>query len=155
MVILGARRFGLSQLHQLRGRVGRGGADSYCFLPTGEEDEAALERLSLFAATSDGFALAEADLQARGTGQLFGERQSGLSDLHVASLLRDRALLEEARAEAAEVLDRWAAFRRRKAPRDAAQATGRLCAPEGVSLRVLLDAAEERFGRKITWLERA
>ena len=154
MVILGARRFGLSQLHQLRGRVGRGGADSYCFLPIGDEDEAAMERLRIFAATSDGFALAEADLQARGTGQLFGERQSGLGDLHVASLLRDRALLEEARTEAAQVLHRWGVLKRRGGSSAATRDGGRLCAPEGVSLGVLLDAAEQRFGRKITWMER-
>lgn len=153
MVILGARRFGLSQLHQLRGRVGRGVAESYCFLPTGEEDEAATDRLRMFASTSDGFALAEADLQARGTGQLFGERQSGLGDLHVASLLRDRALLEEARKEAVEVLDRW----RAAAAQCTSSALARgesLCGAEGVSLAVLVEAAEERFGRKITWLER-
>jgi ATP-dependent DNA helicase RecG len=154
MVILGARRFGLSQLHQLRGRVGRGGADSYCFLPMGDEDEVAIERLRVFAATNDGFALAEADLQARGTGQLFGERQSGLGDLLVASLLRDRALLEEARAEAAEALDRWSRLKSRVGPVAVTFENGRLCAPEGVSLGVLLEAAEERFGRKITWLER-
>ena len=81
MVIVGARRFGLSQLHQLRGRVGRGADDSYCFLLADDEDDAALERLALFARTTDGFALAEADLRARGEGQLFGERQSGLGDL--------------------------------------------------------------------------
>jgi RecG-like helicase len=154
MVILGARRFGLSQLHQLRGRVGRGGADSYCFLPVGDEDEAVLERLRVFAATSDGFALAEADLQARGTGQLFGERQSGLGDLHVASLLRDRVLLEEARTEAAEALDRWSVLKRRRASAAFSRESAHLCAPEGVSLGVLLEAAEERFGRKISWLER-
>jgi ATP-dependent DNA helicase RecG len=153
MVILGARRFGLSQLHQLRGRVGRGVAESYCFLPTGEEDEAATDRLRMFASTSDGFALAEADLQARGTGQLFGERQSGLGDLHVASLLRDRVLLEEARKEAVEVLDRWRAAAAHLT--SSAPSRGeRLCGTEGVSLAVLVEAAEERFGRKITWLER-
>lgn len=135
MVILGARRFGLSQLHQLRGRVGRGGEESYCFLPVTDEDEAAMERLQGFAGTTDGFALAEADLLARGTGQLFGERQSGLGDLHVASLVRDRALLEEARAEAAAVLA-------------AAPAAG------SAGLSMLLEAAEERFGGKIPWLER-
>jgi ATP-dependent DNA helicase RecG len=168
MVILGARRFGLSQLHQLRGRVGRGAADSYCFLPTGDEDEPAMERLRVFAATTDGFALAEADLQARGTGQLFGERQSGLGDLHVASLLRDRVLLEDARAEAGAVLDRLAALtggaaargagvavRRRTATAGATGAPQGLCAPEGVSLAVLVHAADERFGQKLAWLERA
>jgi ATP-dependent DNA helicase RecG len=138
MVVLGARRFGLSQLHQLRGRVGRGADESYCFLPVTDEDEAALERLRVFAGTNDGFALAEADLLARGTGQLFGERQSGLGDLHVASLVRDRLLLEEARVEAATVLDRWAA----------ARGAGR------AGLAALLEAAEERFGGKIPWLER-
>jgi ATP-dependent DNA helicase RecG len=137
MVILGARRFGLSQLHQLRGRVGRGAQESFCFLPLADEDEGALERLRVFAGTNDGFALAEADLLARGTGQLFGERQSGLGDLHVASLLRDRALLEEARAEAQKVLE-----------------AGDVMATGG-SISWLLDAAEDRFGRKIRWLERA
>ena len=133
MVILGARRFGLSQLHQLRGRVGRGSDESYCFLPVTDEDEAAIDRLRVFAGTNDGFALAEADLLARGTGQLFGERQSGLGDLHVASLVRDRALLEEARAEAVAVLDR---------------------SPGSAGLSMLLTAAEERFGGRIPWLER-
>ncbi len=104
MVIMGARRFGLSQLHQLRGRVGRGADESHCFLLAEGEDEAVLERLALFARTTDGFALAEADLLARGEGQLFGERQSGLGDLEVASLLRDRRLLEEAREEAEALL---------------------------------------------------
>ena len=136
MVILGARRFGLSQLHQLRGRVGRGAQESFCFLPMADEDEAALDRLRIFAETNDGFALAEADLLARGTGQLFGERQSGLGDLHVASLLRDRALLEEARAEALKVLE-----------------IGDVAATGG-GIPMLLDAAEERFGRRIRWLER-
>ncbi len=136
MVVLGARRFGLSQLHQLRGRVGRGAQDSFCFLPIADDDAAALDRLRVFAETNDGFALAEADLIARGTGQLFGERQSGLGDLHVASLVRDRTLLEEARAEAQKVLEDRGAV-----------ATGR-------SISLLLDAAEDRFGRKIRWLER-
>ncbi len=159
MVILGARRFGLSQLHQLRGRVGRGAADSYCFLPIGDEDEAALDRLRVFAGTNDGFALAEADLQARGTGQLFGERQSGLGDLHVASLLRDRALLEDARVEAAAVLDRLETLVAPDGPGEVARSSrataGGVCAaPAGVSLGILVEAAEERFGRNITWLER-
>jgi ATP-dependent DNA helicase RecG len=141
MVILGARRFGLSQLHQLRGRVGRGSEASYCFLPIGEEDEAALDRLRVFAGTTDGFALAEADLEARGTGQLFGERQSGLGDLHVASVLRDRTLLEEARSEAQRELDILESL-----VKAGATATG--------SMAVLLQAADERFGTKISWMER-
>lgn len=133
MVILGTRRFGLSQLHQLRGRVGRGADASHCFLLAEGEDEAVLERLALFARTTDGFALAEADLLARGEGQLFGERQSGIGDLEVASLFRDRRLLEEAR-EVAEALLGGGAGRE---------------APE-----LLLEAAEARFGAKMTWVER-
>jgi ATP-dependent DNA helicase RecG len=136
MIIMGARRFGLSQLHQLRGRVGRGGGEAYCFLLVDTEDEAALERMALFARTSDGFALAEADLVARGEGQLFGERQSGLGDLQVASLLRDRRLLEEARAVAADILART-----RLEP----------LLPE---YGLLLDAAEDRFGAKVDWVDR-
>ncbi len=133
MVIMGARRFGLSQLHQLRGRVGRGAEDSYCFLLAEGEDESVLERLALFARTNDGFALAEADLLTRGEGQLFGERQSGLGDLEVASLLRDRRLLEEAREVAMAMLEGSAGH---EVP------------------ALLLDAAEARFGAKITWVDR-
>ena len=148
MVILGARRFGLSQLHQLRGRVGRGSDESYCFLPvTTDEDEFAIDRLRVFAGTNDGFALAEADLRARGTGQLFGERQSGLGDLQVASLVRDRALLEEARTEAAEVLDRWEAA-------DLGGAAPQTHGAVTAGLSMLLSAAEKRFGGRIPWLER-
>ena len=106
--------------------------------------KAALERLRLFAGTNDGFALAEADLLARGTGQLFGERQSGLGDLHVASLLRDRSLLEEARVEAQQVLAGWYAV----------EGTGARASSAAGSIAVLLEAAEERFGRKISWLDR-
>lgn len=136
MVILGPRRFGLSQLHQLRGRVGRGAEESRCFLLSEGEDEAALERLALFARTADGFELAEADLLARGEGQLFGERQSGLGDLEVASLVRDRRLLEEARTEAEKVFSR----------------------PDWLALpqyRWLVEAARERFSAKIAWMDRA
>jgi ATP-dependent DNA helicase RecG len=150
MIILGARRFGLSQLHQLRGRVGRGAAESYCFLPTGDDDEQALERLGVFAATGDGFALAEADLQARGAGQLFGERQSGLGDLQVASLVRDRGVLEEARAEAEQMLA-GGSQPPAGSPQDAAAPE---CGPLNASVAALLKAADERFGGKISWLER-
>ncbi len=136
MVIMGARRFGLSQLHQLRGRVGRGSGESYCFLMAEGEDEAVLERLALFARTLDGFALAEADLLARGEGQLFGERQSGLGDLEVASLLRDRKLLEEARTVAESLL----------------KTAGGARTP--VRVRCLLEAAQGRFGDKMTWMDR-
>lgn len=136
MVIMGARRFGLSQLHQLRGRVGRGAANSYCFLLAEGEEETVLERLALFARTNDGFELAEVDLRSRGEGQLFGERQSGAGDLEVASLFRDRKLLEEARAEATDLLKREAAGR------------------SPAAVRFVLEAAEARFGEKIRWMER-
>jgi ATP-dependent DNA helicase RecG len=77
MVIYNAERFGLSQLHQLRGRVGRGAEKSYCFLLIGSESETALERLQILKNTSDGFQLAEKDLELRGSGDFFGTRQSG------------------------------------------------------------------------------
>ncbi len=104
MLILGARRFGLSQLHQLRGRVGRGSRRSYCLLFTDEGQEDADGRLGLFASTSDGFELAEADLRLRGEGQMFGDRQSGFGDLRVARLLHDQDLLQDARREAQHLL---------------------------------------------------
>ena len=101
MVIEHAERFGLSQMHQLRGRVGRGSAKSYCILITGGRvAEASAERLAAMVRTQDGFELAELDLELRGPGEFFGTRQSGLPDFRVASLIRDRSLLEEAKAEA-------------------------------------------------------
>jgi ATP-dependent DNA helicase RecG len=101
MVIEHADRFGLAQLHQLRGRVGRGAAKSYCVLiaATTITPEAEL-RLNAMVQTQDGFALAELDLQQRGPGEFFGTRQAGLPDLRVANLARDRDLLELAKAEA-------------------------------------------------------
>jgi ATP-dependent DNA helicase RecG len=136
MVIMGSRRFGLSQLHQLRGRVGRGLEQSYCFLLVEGEEGEALERLALFARTTDGFELAEADLSARGEGQLFGERQSGLGDLKVASLMRDRSLLEQAREEALALIE-------------ASRAGG-----VPVIDRLLFEASEARFGAQVGWLDR-
>ncbi len=100
MVIEHAERFGLAQMHQLRGRVGRGAAKSYCILMTGGRiTEQAAERLAAMVRTQDGFELAELDLELRGPGEFFGTRQSGLPDFRVANLLRDRALLELAKAE--------------------------------------------------------
>jgi ATP-dependent DNA helicase RecG len=101
MVIEHAERFGLAQLHQLRGRIGRGGRQSVCLLiaPKTIRGEAR-ERLDTMVATNDGFAIAEADLKLRGPGEFFGTRQHGVLGLHVANPLRDRELLELARREA-------------------------------------------------------
>ena len=104
MVIEGADRFGLAQLHQFRGRVGRGAHAAACFLLADDPTPEAEERLSLVARTRDGFALAQADLELRGPGDTFGTRQSGLPSLHVASLL-DAVLIATARREAEAVLD--------------------------------------------------
>jgi ATP-dependent DNA helicase RecG len=101
MVIDHAERFGLAQMHQLRGRVGRGAAKSYCILMTGERvTEQAEARLKAMVATQNGFELAELDLQQRGPGEFFGTRQAGLPEFRVANLLRDRAMLELAKSEA-------------------------------------------------------
>jgi ATP-dependent DNA helicase RecG len=101
MVIEHAERFGLAQLHQLRGRVGRGTAKSYCILMTGGRvSPEAEQRLDAMVRTQDGFELAELDLSLRGPGEFFGTRQAGLPDFRVASLVRDRELLELAKQEA-------------------------------------------------------
>jgi ATP-dependent DNA helicase RecG len=101
MVVEHAERFGLAQLHQLRGRVGRGAAKSYCILITGDRvSEQAEERLNAMVRTQDGFELAELDLSMRGPGEFFGTRQAGLPDFRVANLVRDKALLELAKREA-------------------------------------------------------
>jgi ATP-dependent DNA helicase RecG len=101
MVVEHAERFGLAQLHQLRGRVGRGAAKSYCILITGERvSPLGEERLNAMVRTQDGFELAELDLSQRGPGEFFGTRQAGLPDFRVANLMRDRQLLELAKMEA-------------------------------------------------------
>jgi ATP-dependent DNA helicase RecG len=101
MVVEHAERFGLSQLHQLRGRVGRGTARSHCILMTGERvSEDGRRRLQVMQTTSDGFRIAEADLDIRGPGDFMGTRQSGLPDFRVANILSDGAILEDARREA-------------------------------------------------------
>lgn len=101
MVIASPQQFGLSQLHQLRGRVGRGRHPGACgLLMPGELSDAPRDRLEAFAATTDGFELAEIDFRLRGPGDLFGDRQSGLPPLRIADLVRDRDLLEEAREAA-------------------------------------------------------
>jgi ATP-dependent DNA helicase RecG len=101
MVIDHAERFGLAQMHQLRGRVGRGAAKSYCVLMTGDKvTEQAEARLNAMVATQNGFELAELDLEQRGPGEFFGTRQTGLPEFRVANLLRDRQILELAKMEA-------------------------------------------------------
>jgi ATP-dependent DNA helicase RecG len=102
MVIEHAERFGLAQMHQLRGRVGRGSSKSYCILMTGGKiSEQAVERLAAMVRTQNGFELAELDLQQRGPGEFFGTRQAGIPEFRVADLVRDRAMLELAKTEAA------------------------------------------------------
>ena len=107
MLIVHAERFGLAQLHQLRGRVGRGGSQSYCFLlayePTGED---ARQRLDIMVKSNDGFRIAEEDLIIRGPGEFFGTRQAGLPDLKIANIIRDFKLLEVARNEAFSLIDK-------------------------------------------------
>jgi ATP-dependent DNA helicase RecG len=113
MVVLDADRFGIAQLHQLRGRVGRGADASYCFLVTGsggaegDEEERAQgnARLEALVASEDGFHLAEVDLDIRGEGTIFSERQKGRSDLKLASLRRDKEAVQLARAAAERIVD--------------------------------------------------
>ena len=100
MTVAGAERFGLAQLHQLRGRVGRGQHAGFCGVMVGEGNEEGRERLEAFAKATDGFELAELDFELRGPGDLFGTQQHGLPPLRIADLKRDREILEEARREA-------------------------------------------------------
>ena len=105
MVIEHAERFGLAQLHQLRGRIGRGAAKSYCILMTGGKvSQDGERRLDAMVRTSDGFQIAELDLELRGPGEFFGTRQAGMPSFRVADLIRDRQLLEAAKREAAAVM---------------------------------------------------
>ena len=127
MLVEGAERFGLSQLHQLRGRVGRGEHESFCILFGDPESEAAKARLEAIAGEGDGFALAEVDLTIRGEGEILGTRQHGLPRFRAASLPEDTALLLEARRRVLELRDRF----------------GSLEAPE---VGPLLDEARRRFG---------
>jgi len=105
MVIEHAERFGLAQLHQLRGRIGRGAAKSYCILMTGGKvTEDGERRLDAMVRTNDGFEIAELDLELRGPGEFFGTRQAGMPSFRVANLIRDRQLLELAKREAGEIM---------------------------------------------------
>ena len=99
-MIENAERFGLAQLHQLRGRVGRGSAQSYCILMTGQESKEARERLSVLAGSNDGFYIAEEDLKIRGQGDLFGIRQSGSQLFALADIFDDAEILRQAGEEA-------------------------------------------------------
>jgi ATP-dependent DNA helicase RecG len=101
MVIEQAERFGLAQLHQLRGRVGRGAEQSYCILVTEKLNEAAAERIRTLVESNDGFHIAEVDMKLRGPGEFFGTRQSGLPSLSIGNIVRDAEILEVARSEAA------------------------------------------------------
>ena len=107
MVIEDADRFGLSQLHQLRGRVGRGKAKSYCILTTHNRNQETLLRLKALCKTTDGFRIAEEDLKLRGPGDFFGSRQSGLPAFRVADLSMDLATLKQAQQASADWIDRW------------------------------------------------
>ena len=127
MLVEGAERFGLSQLHQLRGRVGRGRHESFCILFGDPESEAAKARLEAIAGEGDGFALAEVDLTIRGEGEILGTRQHGLPRFRAASLPEDTALLLEARRRVLELRERF----------------GSLEAP---GIGPLLDEARRRFG---------
>ncbi len=104
MVIENAERFGLSQLHQLRGRVGRSSLQSYCILVSASRSQETRERLNIMTQTNDGFVIAEKDLQLRGPGEFLGTRQSGLPDLIISDIVRDAKILELARNEAIDFL---------------------------------------------------
>jgi len=104
MVIENSERFGLAQLHQLRGRVGRGSSQSYCFLISQSESQLSKERNEIMCRTNDGFEIAEADLKLRGPGEIFGTRQHGLPELHISDLVRHGDVLEKAKDAAKEIL---------------------------------------------------
>lgn len=106
MVIEQAERFGLAQLHQLRGRVGRGGEQSYCILVTEKLTQLATERMRTMVKSNDGFHIAEVDMKLRGPGEFFGTKQSGLPSLQIASIVRDPEILEIARREANDFVTR-------------------------------------------------
>jgi ATP-dependent DNA helicase RecG len=125
MVIEHAERFGLAQLHQLRGRVGRGAAASHCLLIHDGENAAARQRLEVLARSADGFEIAEMDLRLRGPGQVLGTRQSGLPDLALASLSDDGAVLEEARDAARRLLEQDPRLERHPGLRQALEAQRR------------------------------
>ena len=105
MVVYDAERFGLSQLHQLRGRVGRGSDQSYCILLADPKTEVGKERMKIMTETNDGFVLSERDLELRGPGDFFGKKQSGLPEFKVADMVLDYRALETARQDAAMLIE--------------------------------------------------
>jgi ATP-dependent DNA helicase RecG len=127
MLIEGAERFGLSQLHQLRGRVGRGAHESHCILFADAESELARRRMEAIAAESDGFKLAEVDLALRGEGEILGTRQHGLPRFYAAELPADLELLTSARRELLALIERYGSI-------------------EDPALGPLIDAVRARFG---------
>jgi ATP-dependent DNA helicase RecG len=104
MVIYDAERFGLAQLHQLRGRVGRGSEQSYCILLANPKTEVGKERMQIMTETNDGFALSEKDLELRGPGDFFGKKQSGVPEFKVADMVHDYRALETARNDATAMI---------------------------------------------------
>ncbi|MBE0528732.1 MAG: ATP-dependent DNA helicase RecG, partial [Thermoleophilia bacterium] len=136
MIVEGAERFGLAQLHQLRGRVGRGSEKSYCLLFSNPETGSSQARLEALLETNDGFVLADRDLEIRGEGQVMGSRQAGVPDLKLARLARDREALVRARALAADLLT----------------ADPGLLDPANAPLK---DAVESAFGHELGWLLKA
>lgn len=117
MFVYGADRFGLSQLHQLRGRVGRGEAQAYCILYSDNQNEITQLRMKLMCEIQDGFLLSEKDLILRGSGEFFGYHQHGMPDLKAADIVKDLPLLEEARKEAQNAMERGMDFRKELAHR--------------------------------------
>ena len=105
MVIENCERFGLAQLHQLRGRVGRGSQQSYCILLCGKESEVAAKRNEIMCSTEDGFRIAEEDLKLRGPGEIFGTRQHGLPELNISDLVKHADVLDRVKIVARELLD--------------------------------------------------
>jgi len=106
MFVENAERFGLAQLHQLRGRIGRGAHESYCILLADPKTEGAVRRLKSIEETLDGFQIAETDLEIRGPGEFFGTRQHGLPEIRFGNILKDFAIMEAARREAFDLISR-------------------------------------------------